>query len=598
MPQAQIPQEDIVGYECRHVVHVPPGEDSADDLHFIKEIIHTKDGQRIPSIRSKLNYQRDIWITRKGFQNHQDKKEREELTKLIPYKTTQSGMMTTIARAIGKPGFRGKQRALFRSPYIYGADILSTAILKRHYMDNWPELNTPYTVACYDTETDVLHGTGHIMIATVSMKDKVYTAVQKSFLQDIADPIPGLFARLEKYLGKHVEKRGINWEVEIVDSEIEVVKRSIGKCHEWMPDLLTFWNVDFDMNKILDACKRANVHPASIFSDPSLPKKWQYFEYIQGQKKKVTENGKETPIKPHEQWHTAIFPASFYVIDAMCVYKRVRVAEGEEQSYSLDYILQKNLGERKLTFEEANHVNAKLKWHQFMQKNYPMEYVIYNVFDCVGIELLDEKTMDLSLMLPMFSRHSDFRNFKSQPRRVVDDLHFFLLKRGWVIGTTSDEMTDELDDDVVSVNGWIVTLAAYLVEDNGLQNIAEYPGLRTNIRIAVADLDVAGSYPNGEVVHNVSKETTKKELSEIHGVPEEIRRSQGINLSGGHVNAIEISTFLFGMPDPDEFLDAFVADLDAQGIAHDCDRVPVRLGSVRNAPFPLQIPATMEVVDI
>ncbi len=579
MTQATAQDDPIIGYECRHVVHVPPPPDSSDDMHLIKEIVHYQSGKKVPRVRRKKNFERDIWITKKGFQNHTDKKEREKLDRLIPYKTTQANLMQTITRAIGKPSFRGNQRKLFRSPFIYGADILSTAIIKRHYMDSWPELNTPYTVACYDTETDVLHGTNHIMMATISMKDRVYTAVQKSFLRDTADPIKGMHERLHKYLSQYVKDRGINWEVEIVDSEIEVVRRTIGKAHEWMPDFLTFWNVDFDIMKILDACDRAGVHPADIFSDPSMPPAFRYFEYIQGQKKKVTENGKETPIKPHEQWHTVITPASFYVIDAMGVYKRVRVAEGEEQSYSLDYILQKNLGVRKLTFEEADHITAKLKWHQFMQKNYPMEYVIYNVFDCVGIEVLDEKTMDLSLMLPMFSRHSDFRNFKSQPRRVVDDLHFFLLQRGWVIGTTSDEMTDELDDDVVSINGWIVTLAAHLVEDNGLKNVVEDPGLVTNIRGAVADLDVAGSYPNGEVVHNVSRETTKKEIVDIEGVPEEIRRAQGINLSAGHVNAVEVSHFLFGLPDPDVFLDAFVEDLNARGIAHDCQRQPLQLGA-------------------
>lgn len=76
----------------------------------------------------------------------------------------------------------------------------------------------------------------------------------------------------------------------------------------------------------------------------------------------------------------------------------------------------------------------------------------------------------------------------------------------------------------------------------------------------VADLDVEGTYPNVEVLANISKETTSKELCRIDGVSETVQRSVGINLSGGYVNAVEICVSLYGAPTFDELLQGFQSE--------------------------------------
>jgi hypothetical protein len=170
----------------------------------------------------------------------------------------------------------------------------------------------------------------------------------------------------------------------------------------------------------------------------------------------------------------------------MCAYRHIRTGSPEEPSYSLDSILKKhNLG-GKLTFKEADGF-VKLEWHQFMQEMYPLEYIIYNVFDCISMEELDEITSDLSITLPLFSGCSDFENFKSQPRRLADTLHYYCLENKKVFGSTSDEMVTALDSKTLSLSGWIITLPAHLIAENGLQVIKEHPTARTTIRAHVAD---------------------------------------------------------------------------------------------------------------
>lgn len=70
-------------------------------------------------------------------------------------------------------------------------------------------------------------------------------------------------------------------------------------------------------------------------------------------------------------------------------------------------------------------------------------------------------------------------------------------------------------------------------------------------------LDVSASYPSGEVVFNISKETTKRELCYIDGVSEHTRRMQGINLSAGPTNAVEFCTEMFGLPSLQQMLESF-----------------------------------------
>lgn len=543
----ELSKEEIRGYECRFAVYCPPPEGEHSDIHLIKEIIHTKDGRQIPNVKLVKDFKRPFWVTKKGFRNHQDKKELEELTKLDRYSTTQTELLNDAARALGQQWFRGNLRRLARSPYLYGADILSTAMIKKAYLKKFPELITPYSVAMFDTEKDVVNGTDQIIMATISFKKRVFTAVQASYVEGYSDVEARVGKLMNKYLAKVIEKRGIEFELLIVPDDVSIIKECFKRAHEWMPDFVSIWNINFDLPLMIKTLESNGIDPKDVFSDPSVPAAYRHFHYKEGAAQKVTASGKVTPVKPSARWHTAYCPASFYFIDGMCAYRQIRTGEGEEPSYGLDAILKKHECGGKLEFEEAGHLTG-IDWHIFMQTYYRLEYIVYNVWDCVSMEELDEKTSDLSLTLPMFSGCSDFANFKSQPRRRADDLHYFYLENDCVIGTTSDQMRNDLDDYTVGTDGWIVTLPAELVADNGLQVIQEIPSLRTNIRAHVGDLDVSASYPNGGAVFNISKATTHKELCKIHGVPEQVQRMQGINLSGGHTNAVEFCTSMYKLP--------------------------------------------------
>ena len=73
-------------------------------------------------------------------------------------------------------------------------------------------------------------------------------------------------------------------------------------------------------------------------------------------------------------------------------------------------------------------------------------------------------------------------------------------------------------------------------------------------------LDIEGTYPTIQVVANISKETTLRELSRIKDISEQHQRVIGINLSGGVANAVEIGNMAFGLPTLSEWLEIATAD--------------------------------------
>lgn len=562
MPEISAKKEDpaIVSKECRFAVHINPPKagSSTQDLHFIKEVITYADGTQKPNVVLDYDYRRPYYLTKKGMRNYSEFKEWETREHLDEYFCTQSTLTESVARSLGQPYFRGGLRDLCTSPYIYGVDMSSTSLIKADYRKRYPNAITPFTLAAFDTETDVIHGHGQILIAGLTFKDKIYVAIQSSFLEGYSNVMPRLHETTQRYLGEILEKRGAKVEFELFPTEIDVVRGVIAKAHQWSPDWLAVWNVEFDMDKIIQACDRAHVEVADLLSDPIVPKEYRFFKFKKGPAKKVMASGRILNFKPSQRWHSVFCPSSFYWIDAMCAYRQVRQGAPEDPSYALDAILKKHKLGGKLKFEGAAHVeHDPLGWHKLMQSKFPFEYVVYNIYDCVGMELLDEKTKDLQMALPNFAGCTDFNNFPSLPKKTMNDLHFFIGERGRVPGSTASEMSTDNDGLTQELTGWITMLPSHLVEDNGLKCILEHPHLSTNIRIAVADLDITGAYPTNEDCCNVSKETTRKEIIKVEGCDDLTTRYQTLGFSGGKANAVEWAIVMYKLPQLDTLLSAF-----------------------------------------
>lgn len=535
------------GFECKHAIYVTANNQTPNDLVFVKEVEHFTDGTTVPRTRLLRNHKRDFWITKEELRNHQEKREWADMREVRKFSSTQFALADTISRALGRGTPKDRRLSVVcRSPYVYGADVTTPVLVKHHYMKSWPDNITVNTIAALDTETDM--ETEEIIMLSITCKTRARLIVVKSFLKGIEDPIAAIRQAAEHYIGDVLKERNIELEIMLADNAGHCAVLGVEAAHAWKPDFMAIWNMDFDIPKMMDAMIKYGYDPTEVWPDPSVPKEFRHANYIQGQKQKRTASGDVTPLHPAEQWHRLETPASFYVIDPMCVYLKLRIAKGKESSYALDSILEKHGVKGKLKFSEADHL-SKGAWHVFMQKNYRLEYCIYNLYDSIALELLDEKTTDLGQQISSLCGHSEYHRFPSQPRRLCDDLHFFGLERNRVIGTTSDKMEIEIDKGVVGLTDWIVTLPSWAIApDEGLNCVAEMPEYHSMLFGHVADLDVEGTYPNEEILMNISRETTMMEVVGIQGIGDNLRRAIGVNMSSGAVNAVEISEILYRAP--------------------------------------------------
>ena len=188
----------IVRRETRFSVHLPRKE-YREDAHYVKEQVFYSDGTSAPRTFLVKDFVRSVWVTKEAFRNHKEKKEFEHMENLIEIKTTQSDVNRAIAGMLGMPHLAKRPDEIRNSPYVYGYDQTSTSIIKLKSLLKNNFVQSPYTVAAFDIETDI--ETREILIATVATLEKVYITVLKRYLQGKGNALDSVNAGIRSYLG-------------------------------------------------------------------------------------------------------------------------------------------------------------------------------------------------------------------------------------------------------------------------------------------------------------------------------------------------------------------------------------------------------------
>lgn len=573
--------KEVIRREVRYAVHLPK-TDYRDDAHYVKEQIYYSDGTQEPRCFLVRDFQRPIWVTKEAFRNHTDKKEFEYRDKLYENRGTQSEINRLVAGMLGEPHIAHQPNEIKSSQYVYGYDQTSTSLIKLQSLRKNNFIQSPYSVSVFDIETDI--ETREILIATVVFENKARVTVNKKMVPRYNDVLERVQAGVNKYLPEFAEKLVI--ELTVHDDEVSMLKAVFKTANDWGPDFLAIWNINFDIPRVLERLKVANVNPVDVICDQNVPRPYRFCRYKEGITKKMTASGTHKPINPSLQWHVLTSTSRFYVIDAMCVYRQIRMAKQEEPSYSLDAILNKVLKRGKLKFAEADAYKAD-KWHIFMQKNYPIEYIVYNIFDCLGVLELDKVTKDLTSSFPAGAVMTDFAKYNSNPKKIVDALFLFGLERGQVVGTVgkikkseeeavvdalvADDLFDDdgddgelVEDDTreervedfqgLGLKGWIQLLPQNQLMNEGLKILEDFPDVVTNARGMTWDVDATAAYPTCTMVANVSKRTCVNEVINIEGISPDVFKEQNLSVCLGGMNMLEYFSVMFSLPPIDEVL--------------------------------------------
>lgn len=471
--------EDIIGKECRHITYSvakdPETSRPTDDALFVKEYVYLKDGSVIPRLVMLENLERSFWVTKPGRRTYKDKQQWEDLENLTEYRCRQYDLLRRADLALGGSGYETRKQLVFSSPYLYGCGVKPQSLVKHAYAKKYPDFVSPSAkVAVIDTETDVLNGTEEIIISTLTFKEKCWLGVTRGFFGNTPDEIirEKFFAMLFQLIPEVIAARNITVEFEIFDNAGQVAKRTLEKAHEYKPDFIEIWNLMFDIPKLTQALIKYGYNVEDVFSDPSVPAKYRFFKLREGKDKKTIHTGESKSVNPEQRWHVVECPATFFFVDGMTLYYRVRMGSGMEEGYSLDAVLDRNLKITKLKIDELKHLTG-IDWHKEMQKNYKYEYAVYCLFDGISTEMLDEEVNDVSIKFPAQCQNSDYTDFKSDPHKTADDMHYHCLEEGKVVGVTEGDIREENDMLVLKPYDWIITLPSFLGADMGVDFITE-----------------------------------------------------------------------------------------------------------------------------
>lgn len=556
-------QEKPIGYELRHVTYTTDRKKN-NDLLVANEYQHFADGTRKKHLRLIKNMKREVWVVKKGQRTFQDIKQWIKEDSCDRYECRQLDLYKQVNRACdGEGGWCKSTSDALNNPYVFGCSITPQTVLKDRYYRKFKDFITPYSsVAVLDTETDVLHGTEDVVLVTITMKEKAFCGIVRSFVGNVPDEIALSKANhtVDKYLKEHLEKRNCQIEFGFFDNAGQAVKACIDKAHEWQPDFVIMWNMDFDIPKIVDMLVKYGYDPKDVFSDPRIPEEYRFFRYKQGPSQKRIQNGTMRGVSPYERWHIATCPATFFLACAMTTYYRFRMSLGKlPGGYGLDATLSRHLDIGKLNFKETEHL-SKLEWHKVMQREYPYEYIAYNIFDCISVELLDEKNKDFQLKFNTRCTLADYTEFKSGPRITEVNMHFVARDNGYVIGTVGRTEDDPMDSMVVNPDDWTMILPSFIMEDSSVPVVTDWPTSKSMLYYHVSDLDITSTYPAVQVALNVSKETTVNEVVKVQGLSEVEKRRFFVNLISGESSATQVCNIGFQMPYCDELLGMFLTE--------------------------------------
>jgi hypothetical protein len=534
--------------EAKVITHLSKRE-VGEDVHIVKEVMYDpKTNQYEDDIKIIKNFKRPFWVTKPIYRNYTEKKESESMDKVDMFMSTESDLVKNIAPRLGDRYVGVKDLNLIKSsPYIYGIDVDSRTYLKKWYLKKSNETMSPYRLGTFDIEVDIRTPDEKIILLSLSTYTDVYLYVLKDLVKNVGNPITRIKDYYDKYIPDIDLKKQVKLHIEICDTELDIIKKAFRQANYANIDFLAAWNIKYDIGKILETLQKYNVRPEDVFHYDKIPEKYKFFKFKPDRDKFVTESGKVKPRNPEEQWHTIKSTTNYYFIDAMSAHRYVRVGgKSIPGGYKLDNILKHEFKGKfaKLKFDTGS-VNEGAEWHKYMVTYKPIEYIIYNIWDTMSMLLLDQKTKDLAISVPLLSGVSHFDIFNSGPKKIIDAFNFFLLQNKLVLGVRPNNVEN---DKLLGLDGWIVTLPSYMLADNGIMIVSENPYLRTNIRMFVYDADAVSSYPSNIMAANISKDTTHREIINIEGIEKDLFKLQNINLMYGPTNVVEYCMNMFKFP--------------------------------------------------
>lgn len=330
--------------------------------------------------------------------------------------------------------------------------------------------------------------------------------------------------------GKYNQEKKLGFKFEIVEcaSELEVITKFLFDVNEvYRPDFICAWNMDFDFVTLYNRLIKLGQDPHALFSSQDMEYKNAYYKLD----KKATD--------PSDKY--SLFMTNSYTIwtDQLANYANVNKAKGRMESYSLDFVANKELGEGKSDFdgEIANAHNT----------NYG-KFLKYNIQDTMLLFMIEEKVkhLDLIYMMANMTRTRPTHVMK----KTISLRNFgmvFYEDNGFIMSNNKSKTFPKMEGKIPG--GFVGD--PNLVEEVGVKLFDQ---MSKFIHEDVTDIDYGALYPTITEIFNISPETHAGKIT-YKTMEGEDRTEMFIDAYNSN-DPINFGIEYMNLPDVDELLEA------------------------------------------
>ena len=439
-------------------IYTPSG-----DAVIVKERRLYSDGTSKPNLAVYENPKRSFYITKKRYQTYNFKPEHEILNRLDKFTVPNVIMKSKVAELLGIRYTKWtKDSALYKSPYIFGADITVEALIKMRYYNLANGTTVRPIVGFLDVETHI--ATQELIMVSFMANNRIYCSIREPWMYKVEGKnrikvgIEELNKFVHKHLAKHTDISKYEIILKIVPTELDLLVATFKAIHSEDVDYIGMWNMHFDISRIMEAIGRTKYSCADFFCDPKLPKHLKKFRYIE-------DKGKPAHFTLKWHWvHTTAF-SQWY--DCMGLYSNNRRTMAFHGNYKLNTILGIYLKTHKMEIINDDHT--------YMQRQHIREYTAYNIFDVIGLHMLEEKNNDIFNM-HMRTRVTPPSKFARATVMNMNDTYHQLLLDGKVLASSSSEDAFiRMEKSLFTEKAGGTVLNPTLVSDVGIQiGIGDY----------------------------------------------------------------------------------------------------------------------------
>ena len=260
------------------------------------------------------------------------------------------------------------------------------------------------------------------------------------------------------------------------------------------PDFCGAWNLDFDFPTLYNRLARLGFDPNEAFSSNDFPYKNAYYRLEPNPKKPVADRSSNFITTSYTSW-----------IDMLATYANITKPMGVLESYSLDFVTNKELGENKInlgtTDAGEDEEDGTDITNVFLRDYY--RFVRYSIHDTMLLALLEKKMCHLDLLKSIATMTSTRINKALKKTICLRNMteYYYRKEHGMILSNNRSRLYPHTGEKKEGAFVGDPNLIDNIGIDMGNGNLSQF------IFKHVTDLDLSSLYPNIQIAFNIAPET-------------------------------------------------------------------------------------------